>query len=126
MSAVTYDAGALIAADRGDRGFWRFHMALMAHGRRPVVPAAVLGQAWRGGPQHRLSRLLQGCRVEPMTERVARLAGAALAASGTSDVVDAAVVVAAARGRGVIVTSDRGDLQRVADAIGCELDWKLV
>jgi hypothetical protein len=126
MTAATYDAGALIAAERGDRALWRFHTALLTQGHRPVVPVGVLAQAWRGGPQSRLSRLLRGCSVEPLTEPMARAAGRALAASGTNDVVDATVVLTAAMGRRVVVTSDRDDLQRVADAIGCEILWKTV
>jgi hypothetical protein len=30
--------------------------------------AGVLAEAWRGGPQHRLSMLLQGCKIEDLTE----------------------------------------------------------
>jgi hypothetical protein len=49
-------------------------------------------QAWRGGPQHNLSRLLRGCDIAPMTEEMARQSGRACALAGTCDVVDAAVV----------------------------------
>lgn len=126
MMSAAYDAGALIAAERGDRAFWRLHSQLLEHGRRPVVPAAVLAQVWRGGPQPRLSTLLRGCDVEPFTEAVARAVGRVLAVSGTGDVVDASVVFAAARAGRSVVTSDRRDLERLADAIGCELTWKEV
>jgi len=37
------------------------------------VPAGVLAEAWRGGPQHRLSMLLKGCKVEDLS--AARHAG---------------------------------------------------
>ena len=85
---------------------------------QPTLSTVVLGQAWRGGPQARLSRLLRGCRVEPLTESQARSAGAALAASGSSDLVDAAVVVTALRRDDLIVTSDPDDLRRIASALG--------
>lgn len=123
---VAYDAGALIAAERGDERLWDRHLAMVSTDRRPTVSAAVLAQAWRGGPQPRLSRLLRGCDVEPLTESLARLAGRALALSGTHDVVDAAVVVAAGMDGRVVVTSDAGDLVRVAQAVGLRLVFKTV
>lgn len=86
-----------------------------------MLPAVVLGQAWRGGPQARLSRLLHGCRVNPLTESQARAAGRALAASGTSDLIDAAVVVTALDRGDLVVTGDPDDLRRIAAALGREL-----
>jgi len=87
----------------------------------PTLPTVVLGQAWRGGPQARLSRLVHGCNVDPLTEQQACAAGAALAASGASDLIDAAVVVAACARNDLIVTSDPDDLRRIAAAIGRDL-----
>lgn len=118
MSGVTYDAGALIAAERGSRAMWVLHREMLAREVHPTLPTVVLGQAWRGGPQARLSRFLRGCRIEPFTERQARSAGAALAASGACDLVDAAVVVTALARQDLIVTSDPDDLRRIAAAIG--------
>lgn len=93
------------------------HTGLLQRGLRPVVPAAVLAQAWRGGPQASLSRVLSGCRIaEGFTERDARRIGAWLARSETSDVVDALVVAVAGHGPGgVFYTEDVGDLRRIAD-----------
>lgn len=118
MSGVTYDAGALIAAEWDSESVWMLHRELLARDERPTLITAVLGQVWRGGPQARLSRLLQGCRVEPFTEQQARVAGAALAASGSSDLIDAAVVVTALAREDLIVTSDPDDLRRIASAMG--------
>lgn len=83
----------------------------------PVVPVVVLAQAWRGGPQAALSRLLRGCRVELDTEAVGRAAGRACGSAGTADVVDAIVVVTALIHRAAVFTSDPGDLRRIADAV---------
>lgn len=83
----------------------------------PTVPAGVLGQAWRGGPQAELSRLLAGCRVEQLDDARARSAGAACAKAGTADVVDASVVVGAAARDDLVVTSDGDDLGRLRDAL---------
>lgn len=115
---LTYDTGALIAAEANDRELWRLHAEHLLQGGLPVVSAAVLAQAWRGGPQPQLSRLLRGCRIEALDETRARTAGAVCAISRTRDVVDAAVVAGAlARGDGV-VTSDSDDLVQIAAALG--------
>lgn len=117
IHGTTYDAGVLIAADRGDRRVLAHHADRIARGVIPTVPANVLAQAWRSGPQPRLSRLLRGCRIAPVDERRARQAGAALARSGTSDVVDATVVIEAAARGDVVLTGDPDDLRRVADVV---------
>lgn len=117
MPGYTYDAGALIAAEAGHPRIWTQHRRMLARGVRPVVPAGVLGQVWRGGPQPGLSRFLHGCRVEELDESRARMAGVACARAGLADVVDASVVVSAARRGDAIVTSDPGDLERIAAAM---------
>lgn len=86
-----------------------------------MVPSVVLAQAWRGGPQPMLSRLLNACAIEDFTERAARATGTALAADGSSDVVDGVVVSALSRGDEV-VTADAGDLARIAGAVGRRID----
>ncbi len=85
MSAagLTYDTGALIAAERDDRLMWALHRAAIGRGLPPTVPAGVLSEAWRGGPQHRLSRLLKGCRVEELSEKQARQVGGLIARSAS-------------------------------------------
>lgn len=115
---LTYDTGALIAAERADRLLWSLHRAAVGRGLVPTVPSAVLAQAWRGGPQVPLSRLLRGCAVDALDEDAGREAGALCGAAGTSDVVDAAVVIGArARGDSVI-TSDPHDIEHLAQAAG--------
>ena len=126
MSGVTYDAGALIAAERGSKSIWWLHRDLLKRGMYPTLPTVVLGQAWRGGPQARLSRLVRGCSIEPFTEQQARSAGAALAASHGRDLVDAAVVATALDRGDLVVTSDPDDLRRIAAAIGHDLAVHIV
>jgi hypothetical protein len=121
-AGLTYDAGALLAGEAGKRRFWLLHRRTLQRGVTPSVPAAVLAQTWRAGPQPLLSRLLGGCGVESLTEREARATGAALAAAGTSDVVDAMVVVGAARRGDRVVTTDPDDLRRLARAIGARIE----
>ena len=114
---IVYDAGALIAAERNERPMLALHTRMLQRGLRPVVPAAVLAQVWRGGPQASLSRVLSGCRIAAgFEESDARSIGVWLARSKTADVVDAHVVAVAARGPGgVVYTEDVGDLRRIAD-----------
>ncbi|MBA2389029.1 MAG: PIN domain-containing protein [Geodermatophilaceae bacterium] len=116
--ALTLDAGALIAIDRGDR---RMHVLLAEAVRRRqvvTVPAPVIGQAWRDGArQARLARALAGCRTEPTHGGQARAAGELLARTGLSDVVDALVVLSAATRGDEIVTSDPDDLGTLASAV---------
>lgn len=113
MKTYVYDAGALVAAERNNRRWLSFHEEAVRREYRLLVPAPVLTQVWRGG--HRqvgLSRMLRACVVEPTTEDVARLAGELLAASGTSDAVDAIVAATALSTRAaVVVTSDPEDLE---------------
>ena len=121
MSGLTYDTGALLAVESRRRDMWVLHARALVRGIEPVVPAGVLAQAWRGGPQAEMSRLLRGCAVEPLDERRARDAGTACAKSGTRDIVDAAVVLGAIARGDVIVTSDPGDLKAIASALGRKL-----
>ena len=114
---LTYDTGALIAADRDDRLMWALHRAAMVRGLPPTVPSGVLAEAWRGGPQHRLSRLLKGCNVDEMDERQARQVGWLIARCGLTDIVDVAVVEGAIRRSDAVVTSNRSHIEQVADAV---------
>lgn len=122
MPGITYDTGALVGAERGDRRLWTLHARALARGIRPVVPAGVLGQAWRGGPQPDLSRLLKGCRIEELEEVGARAAGEACARSRTFDVIDATVVVGAVARQDLVVTSDLKDVRRIASSLGSKVD----
>jgi hypothetical protein len=76
MAGVTYDTGALVAAERNDRKMWALHAGFLEEEVVPVVPAPVLAEAWRGGSrQASLARILATCEVEPMTEAQARDVG---------------------------------------------------
>lgn len=118
MSGLTYDTGALLAAEANDRRMWALHRRALERSHTPTLPAAVLAQAWRGGPQPLLSQLIDTCTVEPFEEATARLAGALLSRAKSTDVVDASVVVGALRRTDAIVTSDRNDIEHLAQAVG--------
>jgi len=116
-----YDTGALVAAERGNERMWAMHRRAMARSVRPLVPVMVLAQAWRGGPQHNLSRLLRGCQVLPDTEGLGRLAGKLCGLAGTSDVVDALVVATALELDALVVTSDPQDLNHLSASMNAKL-----
>jgi hypothetical protein len=112
---ITYDTGALIAADRAERRVWARHRALLALREVPTVPAPVLAQSWRGGGrQALLARLLAGCDVEALDDGQARAVGSLAARAATTDIVDACVVEGAIRRRDLVVSSDPDDLQAIA------------
>ena len=122
MTGITYDTGALIAAERSDHQMWVLHQEALGRGVIPTVPAVVLAQGWRGGPQPQMSRLLAGCYVEPLNEQLARSAGTACGRAGTSDIVDAVVVVGAAERGDQVATSDIDDILHLCEANGHTLD----
>ena len=120
---VTYDTGALIAADRGERRMWARHRALLMRREVPTVPAAVVAQSWRGSArQAQLARLLTGCDVEALDDGQARAVGALAARAATTDIVDAAVVEGALRRQDLVVSSDADDLQAIASPAGTRLE----
>jgi hypothetical protein len=115
---LVLDSGALIALERNGRPMWTRLKAAQVAGDVPVTHAGVLGQVWRDDPrQARLARALRGIEVQPIDEALGRSAGALLAKAGLADVIDAAIVLVSADGDD-IVTSDPGDLSRLAAASG--------
>jgi len=121
MAGLIYDAGMLVALDRGVQRAWRLHERANAVGGVPVLPVVVLAQAWRGGPQPRLSRALRGCRHIEVTEPLARAAGTLCGRAGTPDVIDAVVVVLAAKLDAAVVTSDPDGLAHLSAVLGHKL-----
>jgi hypothetical protein len=112
---VTYDTGALIAADRGERRMWARHRALLVRREVPVVPAPVVAQSWRGtSRQALLARMLTGCDIEALDDRLARSVGALAARAATTDIVDACVVEGALRRGDLVISTDEGDLRSIA------------
>ena len=122
---------ALIAAERDDRLMWGLHRAAIARGLSPTVPAGVLAETWRDGPQHRLSGLLKGCKVEELSENQARQVGSLIARSGLHDTADVTVAEGAMRRNDAVVTWSR-NLDRCADdcpgpgQCGDDLDRRLL
>jgi rRNA-processing protein FCF1 len=122
MAGVTYDTGALLAAERNDRRMWALHAGFLSEEIVPVVPAPVLAEAWRGGSrQASLARLLALCEIEPMTERQAKDVGVLAGSAAHDDVVDVTVVEGAIRRRHAVVTSNDTHIRKIANAARIEL-----
>lgn len=117
MSGLTLDAGALIAIDRGERPILLLLARAKEHGDAITVPATALAQVLRSPA--RQVRVVRLCR-QPGTDLVAldgpdaSAVGLLLAASGTSDIVDAHIVVCARRAQQAVITSDPSDIARLA------------
>lgn len=75
---------------------------------------------WDGARQARLARLLSLIDVRAVGLAEARAAGELLAATGTSDAVDALVTSIAMPGD-QLPTSDPGDLERIATVLACQV-----
>lgn len=116
------DAGALIALDRGDRDVWALLAEVQRMGQRPVVPAPVVAQAWRGGArQARLAKVLSGAEMIVADEPVSRRAGELLGRAKTTDVLDALVALAAQDRPGhEVLTSDPEDIQHLLHTLGIQ------
>jgi hypothetical protein len=122
MGGVTYDTGALVAAERNNRQMWALHAGYLAEEVIPTVPAPVLAEAWRGGfRQASLSRLLRMCDTEPMSENLAKDVGVLAGKSGHDDIVDVSVVEGAVRRGDAIATSNVTHIRTIAEAAGATL-----
>ena len=114
--SLVLDAGALILFDRADARMRALIGLAREQGVPLVVPVGALAQAWRDGSrQARLAALTgsSAVRVDPLDEPAAKAAGVLCGRAGTSDVVDASVVLAARAHRAPVVTTDPDDLRRL-------------
>ena len=117
MSGTVFDAGALLAFEKGDRRVVAIVARALERRAAIAIPSGVVGQVWRDGRrQARLVRLLGSeiVEVEALDDSRARAAGQLCGATHTADVIDASVVLCARARRVTVVTSDPQDLRRLA------------
>jgi hypothetical protein len=114
---IVYDAGVLVAADRGERRVWADHRLRLEFGIVPVTTAPVLAQVSRSPRQVQLRRFLRGCEVVAFDGEQSHEVGALLASADMTDVVDAHVMITAAREASTVVTADPDDLRRLASHV---------
>lgn len=110
------DAGFLISVDRGERAAQEFLTAALVHQTPLTTTHPVVAQLWRDGRrQARLARFLRSVVVLNFDDGPE--VGALLARCGSSDVVDAHLVVAAVRRSEPILSGDVGDLESLIAAV---------
>lgn len=113
---LVFDAGALIAFERGDRDVALILKSALAFGSRVIVPAGALAQVWRGGSRSApLARVVDAAEVEPLGEARAKEVGERLGLRGGTDVTDAHVVCCALEYRAAVATSDSDDIRALAE-----------
>ena len=109
---ITFDTGALIALERRAQRARQILERATELKVRITVPSAVITEWWRGRSDVR-DDIVAALRVEPLSERVAKLAGEALASVRGSTAIDAIVMASAALRGDVVYTSDVDDLQKL-------------
>jgi hypothetical protein len=119
---LVLDAGALVAVERSSRYVIALIKRERLAGRTPITHGGIVGQVWRGGGrQANLARLLPGLDIVALDAALGRRAGALLARSRTTDVIDAALALLAQDGD-EILTSDPDDLRVLFAATGVHAD----
>ena len=120
---IVLDAGALIAFERADSRMRALCREAVRVGARLIIPAGVVAQVFRNrSRQVPLGALLAAptTSVPALDRTLAEAAGTLCGRAGTSDVVDASVVLLARRERAIVITSDVDDLQRLDPLIKLE------
>jgi hypothetical protein len=112
-SGLTLDAGALIAVERGNRRLRVLLDETERAGWPIAVPVGPLAQVWRDGARQavlaRFLNVTDGLEVVEWDAITARASGVLCGRTGTSDVVDASVVLCARERDHLVVTSDPED-----------------
>lgn len=117
--ALILDAGVFIAVERCDREVNRALQEARFEGVPLRTSAVVLGQVWRGGrgKQVPVARLLDLVTTLPVDLPTGLATGVLIGKAGTSDPIDAAVVLAAQSGD-TIMTSDPDDITHLVTTAG--------
>jgi PIN domain. len=116
VNGIVFDAGGLIALERNNRRVISILATALEDGDQIVVPATALAQVIRNpARQVRLWRMIQHSETEvvPLDASHAQAVGVLLSQTGTSDVIDAHVVVCAQGADHAVITSDPLDLRRL-------------
>jgi hypothetical protein len=118
MAALVFDAGGLIALDRGDREVGAILAGAVEGGVEAVTSSACVAQAWRDpARQARLTRALAGFLERPLDAPAARDCGLLLSRAHTADIADAAIAHLAQDGD-TVLTSDPEDIEHLLATAG--------
>jgi predicted nucleic acid-binding protein len=108
FTGLTFDTGMLIALSGAEKRARTVVKSALETGLQMTVPAVVVAEWWRAD-RKKNRNILASLIVEPITDRIARLAGEATAAKGAST-IDAIVMASAAQRGDVVYTSDVDDM----------------
>jgi len=114
------DAGPLIDVDRNRRRLAALVRVALDRGESLITTEAIVAQVWRGPTQANLASALKAIEV---VDRFGdgRKIGELLAASGTSDSIDAHLVILARSLRLPVLTADADDFARLAAVLPIEV-----
>lgn len=112
VSGLTFDTGVLVALERRGQRAWTIYREARQSKVPITIPTAVVAEWWRGRTDAR-DHVKSGLLVEPLVERLASIAGEALARIPKASVVDAVVMASAASRGDIVYTSDPVDLERL-------------
>jgi hypothetical protein len=121
-AGVVLDAGVFIALERRNRTVVAL-VELLTKAEAPLVTSAgVVAQVWRGGLRHQVpvAFLLRRTLVVALDHAVARTIGRMLGQTGTSDPVDAHVVLLARERSWPVLSSDAADLLAIDSTLVVE------
>jgi hypothetical protein len=120
VAALVFDAGALIALDRGDRAVGALVTAAARNGTEAVTSSACIAQVWRDpARQARLAKALAGFLELPLDPLSSRRCGLLLADARTNDIADAALALLVGDGD-TVLTSDPHDIEHLLEATGTD------
>jgi predicted nucleic acid-binding protein len=116
---LTFDTGALIGLERARHHMRKVFDVAAMHDVRITVPSVVVAEWWRTGVKEKeRAKILRSVEVEPVTDYVARLAGAALSLMPRAQTIDAIVMASACqRPNEIIYTSDPRDLEALRSGV---------
>jgi len=112
MNGFTLDTGALIGLERRNQRMLQFMRVAREDRLAVTVPVNVIAEWWRRRTDVR-EMILSAVTVEPMDVELARRVGEALAAVRGATLVDATVMVSAARRGDTVLSADLDDLTRL-------------
>lgn len=119
---LVLDAGVFIQIERRERRTAKL-LDEAIRARTPLVTSAgVVAQVWRRGDRQQapVAALLSRTRIVSIDDATARVVGRLLARSGTSDPIDAHVVLLALEREWPVLTSDPDDLLAIDPALAIE------
>jgi hypothetical protein len=118
VAALVFDAGGLIALDRGSREIGAILALAGEAGVEAVTSSACVAQAWRNpARQARLARALSGFIEHSLGPSTSRDCGLLLAGARTSDIADAALALVVQDGD-TVLTSDATDIEHLLETAG--------